>query len=110
LYRKTDLIIPFRDIMVVEKYADNANPDIQSGLIITVKGQVRLRERLYLLNYRLNSLQGENFILFKFVDRSFILNKISNLLSKYQEVITPVDNIPDISSSFRIFFCCCCHY
>jgi hypothetical protein len=42
-YRKVDLIIPFREIMVVEKQPDtpnNANPDIQSALVISTKDQV----------------------------------------------------------------------
>ncbi len=42
-YRKVDLIIPFRDIMLVEKHSDNSNLsnfDAQSALVITTKDQV----------------------------------------------------------------------
>lgn len=43
-YRKVDLIIPFREIMVVEKRPDNPtneNFDLQSALVITTKDHVK---------------------------------------------------------------------
>ncbi len=43
IYRKVDLIIPFPDIMVVEKQSDtlnSSNLDIQSALVITTKDRV----------------------------------------------------------------------
>jgi len=53
VYHQVNLIIPFRDIMVVEKQPDNANisgSDIQSGLVITTKDQVKL---LYIKIYEI---------------------------------------------------------
>ena len=44
VYHQVNLIIPFRDLMLVEKQADNSNlPDIEihSALMITTKDRVR---------------------------------------------------------------------
>jgi hypothetical protein len=65
--------------MVVEKHSDASNLDIQSALVITTKDQ------------------GGIFIVSKLSDRTFILNKISNLLSQYQEINISNDDLPPIS-------------
>lgn len=68
--------------MLVEKQSDNFNQsslDFQSALVITTKNQ------------------AGTFIFFKFNDRKFILNKLSNILSQSKEPVTPIDDIPEIS-------------
>jgi hypothetical protein len=45
IYHQVDLIIPFRDIMIVEKPSNRArisDLETQSALVITTKDQVRL--------------------------------------------------------------------
>lgn len=81
-YRKVDLIIPFREIMVVEKRPDNPgrdNFDLQSALVITTKDQVTcLRnevsfktifvysrvELLFSLDFLIEHLSSRNYQIF----------------------------------------------
>ncbi|CAF4833627.1 unnamed protein product [Rotaria socialis] len=91
VYHQVNLIIPFRDIVVVEKHLNNSsssNIDIQSALVITIK------------------YPGGPFVFSNFIDRTFILNKLSNLLSQYNEK-TPLISDPlsiDISPPLYLKF------
>ncbi|CAF1312878.1 unnamed protein product, partial [Rotaria sordida] len=84
VYRQVNLIIPFRDIIIVEKHTNNSNIsdfDIQSALVITIK------------------YEGGPFVLSNFTDRSFILGKLSSLLSEYNEKIISIIDLPPITIS-----------
>jgi hypothetical protein len=50
VYHQVDLIIPFRDIMVVEKHQNSSSisdSDIQSALVITTKNQVKIKKNYF---------------------------------------------------------------
>ncbi|CAF4879706.1 unnamed protein product [Rotaria sp. Silwood1] len=88
LHRQVNLIIPFRDIIIVEKHSNNSNVsnfDIQSAIVITIK------------------YEGGPFIFSNFVDRSFILSKLSTLLSEYNEKIISIINLPSITISSPLY-------
>ncbi|CAF4493213.1 unnamed protein product, partial [Rotaria sp. Silwood2] len=88
LYRQVNLIIPFRDIIIVERHSNNSNVsnfDIQAAIVITIKHQ------------------GGPFIFSNFVDRSFILGKLSTLLSEYNEKITSINDLPSITISAPLY-------
>ncbi|CAF5212997.1 unnamed protein product, partial [Rotaria magnacalcarata] len=81
VYHQVNLILPFRDIMVVEKQPETSNiPDIesQSALIIITK------ER------------AGTFTFSNFNDREFVLNKLSTLLSQYSEITDLKTDTPTI--------------
>ncbi|CAF1436530.1 unnamed protein product [Rotaria magnacalcarata] len=93
VYHQVNLIIPFRDIVVVEKHlnsSSSSNIDIQSALVITIK------------------YSGGPFVFSNFIDRTFILNKLSNLLSQYNEKTpllisdpSPIDISPPLYLTFK---------
>ncbi|CAF3905371.1 unnamed protein product, partial [Rotaria sp. Silwood2] len=88
VYHQVNLTIPFRDIMVVEKQPENSNlPTIetQSALLIIAK------ER------------AGTFSFSNFYDREFVLNKLSHLLSQYNETILPNIDIPTIALSSPLY-------
>ncbi|CAF1266589.1 unnamed protein product [Rotaria sordida] len=88
VFHQINLIIPFRDIMVIEKQPENPNSsdiETQSALLIITK------ER------------AGTFTFSKFDDREFVLNKLSYLLSQYNETIPPNINIPPIPLSFPLY-------
>ncbi|CAF1369075.1 unnamed protein product [Adineta steineri] len=83
-YHQVNLIIPFRETLLVEKRRDDSrlsDINIPSALYITMK------ER------------GEIFIFSHFTDRPFIHNKLSDLLTQYVESTISTNGIPDITIS-----------
>ncbi|CAF4497386.1 unnamed protein product [Rotaria socialis] len=94
VYHQVNLIIPFRDIMVVEKQPETSNiPDIesQSALIIITK------ER------------AGTFTFSNFNDREFVLNKLSTLLSQYSEITDLKTDTPTITLSNPLYLQFSCH-
>lgn len=63
------LVIPLRDIKVVEKIENNAsNISLNKALIVTTR----------------NEMDRSNFLIAQVLDRDFLVQKISELLSRTQ--------------------------
>lgn len=93
------IIIPFRDIMFVEKPQDNASIsdlDVHSALVITMKAHVRTNGATGQFLRRARLFQDATFMFLKFSDRRFILEKLSKLLSQYNEITIPSTDLPSI--------------
>lgn len=66
---QVSLVIPLRDIKVAEKIENASNHTLDKAIIVTTG----------------NSLNKTNFIFAQILDREFVVDKISELLSKTQE-------------------------
>ncbi|CAF0721766.1 unnamed protein product [Adineta ricciae] len=88
VYHQVNLIIPFRDINLVEKKSDQAiksEIDMDSAIFIAMKQE------------------GGKFVFSQFDDREFVFNKLSQMLSQYQEVLPPSVEPPTIELSIPLY-------
>lgn len=68
---QVSLVIPLRDIKLAEKIENASNNTLDKGIIVTTG----------------DSLNKTNFIFAQILDRDFVVDKLSELLSKTQESI-----------------------
>ncbi|CAF1392144.1 unnamed protein product [Adineta ricciae] len=88
VYHQVNLIIPFRDINLVEKKSDQAikpEIDMDSAIFIAMKQE------------------GGKFVFSQFDDREFVFNKLSQMLSQYQEALPPSVEPPTIELSTPLY-------
>lgn len=71
---QVSLVIPLRDIKLAEKIENASNNTLDKGIIVTTG----------------DSLNKTNFIFAQILDRDFVVDKFSELLSKTQESIVYV--------------------